>query len=303
MDGFIRLHPDLILAPAQPASSEKFGSCALFVRGEHNYVIDPSSSREVLTEISGLIQPDRLLITHYHTDHRRNQAMFADLPLTVPHIERDAFLTWASWCEFTGFEGPIGQAVVQWLTSDGGTVLQTPQATLRDGQAIEGMGLGATWVAMPGHTVGHGGVYFKDAEILCVTDIEMGELGPWYGNRASSLADFRATMGQLRGFTQVQRFVTSHDAGVMEAEAFFRELAAFESHFDRRNEMILDLLYEKPRTLEDMAKGRGIVYRPASMAKHAHLWFFESRMIELHLEELAGQQLVGRDQKGVWHAG
>jgi len=90
-----------------------------------------------------------------------------------------------------------------------------------------------------------------------------------------------------------RHWVTSHHKGVISSrESFLEQLAAFTARIDAREEKLLQLLAERPRTLEELATIR-VVYRPGA----SELWVESAERLSIarHLDELMQQGAVSRE--------
>jgi glyoxylase-like metal-dependent hydrolase (beta-lactamase superfamily II) len=150
---------------------------------------------------------------------------------------------------------------------------------------------------MPGHTAGHTVLVVEPEGVAFIGDIDLSSFGPYYGDASSCLADFRRTLARLPEIP-AQVWVTSHHRGVYTDRALFlRDLAAFAGKIDQRDQRLLHLLGESPKTLEQLVRAR-ILYPP----DYQELWVddAERRSISQHLEALIAAGAVREDEGGVY---
>lgn len=136
---------------------------------------------------------------------------------------------------------------------------------------------------MPGHTAGHCALLVEPDGVAFIGDIDLSGFGPYYGDASSSLADFRRTLARVADIP-AKVWVTSHHRGVYtEREHFLRDLAAYTKTLDKRDQRLLDLLQESPKTLAQLVECR-LLYPPG----HQEFWVVdaETRSISRHLEEM-----------------
>jgi hypothetical protein len=91
-------------------------------------------------------------------------------------------------------------------------------------------------------------------------------------------------------------WVTSHHRGVYtDREKFLQDLAAYTRTLDAREQRLLDLLRESPKTLAQLVECR-LLYPPG----HQELWVVdaETRSISSHLDEMLAGGRVRRDEDG-----
>lgn len=153
-----------------------------------------------------------------------------------------------------------------------------------DGQRWDvGGGVSVHAVHLPGHTSGHCALVIEPQGLAFIGDIDLSSFGPYYGDGTSSLAEFRRTLAKVRALP-ASGWITSHHKGLVTDRAeFLRLLDAFGSRLDERSDALLDMLGERPHSLDELVKRR-VVYP----AEHVELWVdvVERRSIEQHLDEL-----------------
>ncbi len=150
---------------------------------------------------------------------------------------------------------------------------------------------------MPGHTAGHTVLVVEPEGVAFIGDIDLSGFGPYYGDASSNLGDFRRTLARLPEIP-AQIWVTSHHRGIYtDRERFLRDLAAFAGKLDEREQRLLALLRESPKTLAQLVDCR-ILYP----ADYEELWVIdaESRTISQHLDELLADGRVRVDEAGVY---
>lgn len=150
---------------------------------------------------------------------------------------------------------------------------------------------------MPGHTAGHTVLLVEPEGVAFIGDIDLSSFGPYYGDASSSLGEFRRSLARLPEIP-AQVWVTSHHRGVYTDRALFlRDLAAFAAKIDAREQRLLQLLAESPKSLEQLVRCR--VLYPAD---YQELWVDDSerRTISMHLEELLAAGAVREEDGGIF---
>ena len=150
---------------------------------------------------------------------------------------------------------------------------------------------------MPGHTAGHTVLLVEPEGVAFIGDIDLSSFGPYYGDASSSLGEFRRTLARLPEIP-AQVWVTSHHRGAYtDRERFLRDLAAFAAKIDEREQRLLELLRESPKTLAQLVECR-LLYPP----DYQELWVIDSetRTISQHLAELLADGRVRVDEDGVY---
>jgi len=109
---------------------------------------------------------------------------------------------------------------------------------------------------MPGHTAGHCVLLVEPEGVAFIGDIDLTGFGPYYGDASSSLRDFRNSLMRLPDIP-AKVWVTAHHRGVYtDREHFLRDLAGYAAKLDERDQRLLGLLTESPKTLEQLVKRR-----------------------------------------------
>nr|MBP8310249.1 MBL fold metallo-hydrolase [Burkholderiaceae bacterium] len=148
-------------------------------------------------------------------------------------------------------------------------------------------------IHMPGHTAGHTVLLVEPEGVAFIGDIDLTGFGPYYGDATSSLTDFRASLARLPQIP-AKVWVTSHHRGVYtDRAAMLAALAAFSAKLDEREQRLLELLAQQPRTLEELVACR-LLYPP----DYEEIWVddAERRSIGQHLDELMARGVVQADE-------
>jgi glyoxylase-like metal-dependent hydrolase (beta-lactamase superfamily II) len=152
----------------------------------------------------------------------------------------------------------------------------------------------------PGHTAGHCVLLVEPEGVAFIGDIDLSSFGPYYGDASSSLSEFRRTLARVADIP-AKVWVTSHHRGVYtDREHFLRDLAAYTGTLDKREQRLLDLLRQSPKTIEQLVECR-LLYPPG----HQDLWVVdaETRSISCHLDEMLADGRVQADGNGVFRPG
>jgi hypothetical protein len=124
--------------------------------------------------------------------------------------------------------------------------------------------------------------------------VDLTPFGPWYGDAASDLEAFIATLNDLRPFA-ARTYLTAHEQGIFTAAEFQRGLAAFEHSIAQREARLLEAL-ATPQTLPGLVARRliyGKVKEPQFVYDH-----MEGQMVAKHLDRLQRQGRITRTPAG-----
>lgn len=145
----------------------------------------------------------------------------------------------------------------------------------------------------PGHLADHYCFFEESRGILLTFDIDLTPFGPWYGHVECDLDDFCASLHKI--LELAPRMVASSHRHPITSDVEM-EIASFDAVFVRRNRKILEMLDGKALRPEAMAAFSPIYGLKDSNSALFH--YFESRMIEKHLELLSRRGLVVRETDG-----
>lgn len=237
---------------------------SVIVRGSHStLLIDPSLS---VHSSSPAIEVDHVLLTHAHEDHMAGLSAVRSGSISVHDADLAALQSVDGLMQLYGIP-PEGVSGMTALVVDRFHYRGWPEATgFGDGAVWELGGVSVLAVHAPGHTAGHCVFVIEPDDgshrVVVLGDIDLSSFGPYYGDAASSLEDFQATLAMLPSIA-ADHYVTFHHKGVLDGhERFVEAVDGFASMIDRREHALVGLL-ASPRTLGELCE-IGIVYRPGT---------------------------------------
>ena len=237
-----------------------------------------------------------VILGHVHEDH---MAGLHRLPNAPVHVHEADLAAAQSWEGLRAAYGSDESYVAQMLARFRRDFFYVPRP-----DAI-GYADGAVWQLgqssvrafhMPGHTAGHCVLLVEPEGVAFIGDIDLSGFGPYYGDASSNLGDFRRTLARVTDIP-AKVWVTSHHRGVYtDRRKFLDDLAAYIGTLDKREQRLLDLLRESPKTLAQLVECR-LLYPPG----HQDLWVVdaETRSISRHLAEMLADGRV-RLEDGVY---
>jgi glyoxylase-like metal-dependent hydrolase (beta-lactamase superfamily II) len=240
---------------------------------------------------------DLVILGHVHEDH---MAALHRLPKAPLHVHEADLAAAQSWEGLRAAYGSDGSYVAEMLLRFQRDFFYTPRPDAvgyKDGAVWELGGSRVRAFHMPGHTAGHCALLVEPEGVAFIGDIDLTGFGPYYGDASSSLSDFRQTLKRVADIP-AKVWVTSHHRGVYtDREKFLRDLAAYTRTLDAREQRLLDLLRESPKTLAQLVECR-LLYPPG----HQELWVVdaETRSISSHLDEMLTGGRVRLDDGGVY---
>ena len=292
-------------APA-PVQRADFGRVSVFFGDKNgkypdgNQVIVRGSDTRVAFDtplVSNHVGPEfdaaeLVVMGHVHEDH---MAGLHRLPRAAVHVHEADLAAARSWDGLAAHYGSNPARLPDMLAKFQAKFFYAPRP-----DAV-GYVDGATWdvggsriraIHMPGHTAGHTVLLVEPEGVAFIGDIDLSSFGPYYGDACSSLADFRRSLARLPE-VPAKVWVTSHHRGVYtDAGKFNRDLAAYAARLDMREQRLLEMLENGPRTLASLAEERLLYPKD-----YQELWVADAelRTIGMHLAELVADGRVCED--------
>lgn len=234
---------------------------------------------------------DMVILGHVHEDHMAGLHRVPHARVFAPEADLAAARSWDGLARHYGYSPPVLEQLKAKIEKDFFYAPRPDTVGYADGATWELGGARVRALHMPGHTSGHTVLLVEPQGVAFIGDIDLTGFGPYYGDATSSLAEFRRTLARLAD-VPAATWVTSHHRGVLTERAKFLDaLAAFTARLDQREQRLLTLLGERPRTLDELVACR-LLYPPG----HEDLWVDEAerRSISQHLDELLAAGRVAR---------
>lgn len=258
----------------------------------------PQVARHIGPDLDGV---DLVLLGHVHEDHMVALGQLRHAAVQVHEADLAAAQSWPGLARHYGYPAPVLEAMRAVIARDF-SYHPRPDATAYTHGSQWDLGGGVRVRAhhLPGHTAGHSALVIESEGIAFIGDIDLTGFGPYYGDASSSLSGFRRSLARLPEIP-AKVWVTSHHRGVYtDREHFLRDLAAYEAKLGEREQRLLAMLDEAPKTLAQLAAQR-LLYPPG----YDSPWVndAETRTIEQHLAELLADGRVQVDEHGVYRRG
>ncbi|MCC5812886.1 MAG: MBL fold metallo-hydrolase [Ectothiorhodospiraceae bacterium] len=239
-----------------------------------------------------------VVLGHVHEDHMAGLHRLPDAEVYAPEADVKAARSWEGLAAHFGWKSE--ERIAQSLEAFRRDFFYKPRPDAKGYQD------GMTWdfgqvtvraIHMPGHTAGHTVLLVEPEGVAFIGDIDLSGFGPYYGDACSNLADFRRSLARLPDIP-AKVWVTSHHRGVYtDREHFLNDLAAFAAKIDEREQRLLALLGDSPKTLDQLVEHR-LLYPPGFDA--AWVTDAETRTISQHLSELLADGRVTMDDSGFY---
>jgi glyoxylase-like metal-dependent hydrolase (beta-lactamase superfamily II) len=235
------------------------GNSVLVHGHDSTAIIDPSTS--IVRRGGAPATVDRVVLTHAHEDHLAGVHLFDDAAVSLHQLDLVGMQSLDGLMSIYGMEPEVDAAFREVLV-DTFTYVPRPDATgLSDGDQIDLGGVTMTIVHLPGHTRGHSGILIEPDGVFVTGDIDLSAFGPYYGDAASDLDQFEASLVHARQ-VEARHYVTFHHKGVIDGrDAYVHAIDAFAAVITDRERRMVEFARGAPRTLDEFADHR-FVYRP-----------------------------------------
>jgi len=187
---------------------------SLYIEGA-GVLIDPSSSKERLSQLGEEGYIKNIWLSHWHEDHWRYLHFFDDLPLWMsekdafPHTDIECYLDWYG---MNVASEDLRNNFREYLIKRFCYKPHQAARFLKDKEIIDLGSVTVEIIHTPGHSPGHLSFYFKEPRLLFLGDYQFSAFGPWYGDPYSHLEDTISSMERLRKIP-AKVWVTSHESG------------------------------------------------------------------------------------------
>jgi len=275
-------------------------SHALYVHGPEPAVIDPGMTFDPARHDLDPAKVAWVLNSHCHEDHEGGNHRFPNAKVIAPAEDAPFIRSLDAYAAANGMAGHAREADWRRMMTDIWGYRESPvHREVADDEVVEAGGTRMRFVYLPGHTPGHAGVWFEGEDVFFIADVDLTSFGPFYGDHFSSIDQFLASIRRVRDM-KPRTILTSHGKGIFEGDAMREALDRFEGKILQRDDAILKMLAERPRTLDEIVDAH-LVYRrypePAEMYRE-----IERIMIEKHLGRLVRLGRVD-SEGGRWKAG
>ncbi len=261
----------------------------MYVEDEKRVLIDSSGGPEIVNAI-GSRGVDILLTSHFHEDHTLNHDAFPGADIWVHTDDAEGVRTKRGYMELLGFmkfnQEELGEELVETINMKDYPV----EGEFVDGQIFDIGQNRIQVVHLPGHSAGHCGFYFPKQDILYSADIDLTDLGPWYGGASSDVDDFIASIKRIKNI-QPSTIVSAH-LGIVK-DRISERIDQYLDHIYLKDERLLEAL-KTPQTLEDMVKDHLFYVKAPRTSLYD---FFEKVWISVHLDRLERLGLVKKDEE------
>lgn len=272
----------------------KYPHChSLIIDDRIRAVIDAGCDREKLLTFYSERPINVIITSHAHEDHFLYNSLFPDAELWVHEADAQAFTGLEYFIEI--FQPGAEEALVwkEYLTEVVNYVPRKVDRLLKDDDRLDFGETSGRVVHTPGHTPGHCSFFFPQERILFLSDWDLVNAGPYYGDPNSDLELTIASLKRLMEY-DADTYLTAHGKGIYEGDS--EVIQAYLDKIHLREEQLLELLRQDSKTLDEIT-AQGIIYGKAKTIGAWDLGMSERNMMIKHLERLMSQDRVKLDGK------
>jgi glyoxylase-like metal-dependent hydrolase (beta-lactamase superfamily II) len=268
-----------------------FCNC-LYIDDDVKAIIDTGCGEGVLK--SERINPEKVILSHYHLDHIRDTASLS-LPVfchpadILPAENEEALLYYTGFSELMNHEA---QHILKFLQYRPVEIT----GSFSHGDVLDFGRTKLQVIHTPGHSPGHCCFYEEKEGVLFSADIDLTSFGPWYGHNSAEIDAFEDS---IRLVMQINPAVIISSHKEVLREGIPQALQAYLDKIRERDDALLECL-AKPATLEELVDMKFMYGKhpdPVPLFRH-----FERKIVKKHLDRLytRGQvQLAGEHYRRV----
>lgn len=259
---------------------------------EDQILIDPSSNKKRLLELSKGPGVKEIWLSHAHEDHLMYLSLFKDKQIAMSKADSYALQDLEhlfdaydveekdkpSWTEFF-------QRIIKFKPVKVDKYLkQNNELQLKSGPV--------KIIATPGHTPGNLSFYFKNQNLLFSGDYDLSDFGPWYGDANSCLYSTIDSVNKLSEIN-ADTCIVSHEKGI------FKNVSKliwdnYLGVISERENKLLELL-KTPKNIKNIIS-QNIVYGKPGKEK-GYFDFGEKAIMTKHLDKLIKTGRVYKDRE------
>lgn len=272
-----------------------YGNSLLINGSSAALLVDPSLAVAQATRVPSA---DAIFVSHAHEDHTAGLGRFTGVPIHAHVDDAPAIRSLDVQVARYGMDPDAARIQAAKLAREFDLSDRPDAQAVNDGTVFDLGGRTATVVHLPGHTRGHSGLLVEPDGFLFLGDIDLSSWGPYYGDIASDVEDFAASVRRCASI-EARWYATFHHKGVVEgATEFRRRLDTYWSAVRRREIELLAYLSE-PRTLDDIA-AHGLIYR--HRLDEVFVPALERRFAARHVERLLATDAVTEMEPGLFRS-
>ncbi len=229
---------------------------SIFIDDEQKALIDAGSDKAFLKTIAP--QVDSLISSHYHEDHIGFNYLFPEARLLVHQEDAPCFKSLDTFLKHYGLAGSVYEQEWREIFLNRFNYRERDSVVeMKDGDIFRFGQTVMEVVHTPGHTSGHCSFWFPGEGVLSLSDFDMTDFGPWYGDRVSDIDQSIASVQKLLKIP-ARYYITSHEKGIL-TEGIEEAANAYLDVIRQRDERLKAFIKLQPWTLDEIL-GQWLMY-------------------------------------------
>jgi glyoxylase-like metal-dependent hydrolase (beta-lactamase superfamily II) len=285
----------ITFVPGRQGGRYPYCHSLVITQGDETWVVDPAADKDYFRELARTRRVSGVFLSHFHEDHQKYNGLFPEARFYGPVLEEDAFTSLDAIFRFMGVTDPeYREYWRRTLIQDFHFQPLTNFIPYFPGHLFQLRDVILEIITAPGHTPGHSCFHFPHQQLLFLADVDLSPFGPWYGDAASDLEAFDATLNDLKSF-RARTYLTAHEQGIFTESEFQAGLAAYHQVLAQREARLLAAL-DAPQSLAQLLTRRliyGKVREPRFVYDH-----METQMVDKHLDRLLKRHQITRTPAG-----
>lgn len=262
-----------------------------------DHLIDTGVSPLHLNKLKRKFKLTKVIFSHWHDDHIRDNKIFAELPFYCHLKSKPIIENINKLLDLYAIRGtPVEEKFKLFLSKVIDVYNTKIEGTFENGAILTIGNYDIHIIYTPGHSIGHCAFYIPILDFAFIGDIDLSKFGPWYGGLDSDIDDFINSIDKIINL-KLKTVVSGHRGLIKGQSLIKKELNKYKSIFIKREEKILSYLKEKhPLNGEDLLE-KNIIYKNYSFFK-PFLLAMEKTMIQKHLERMKIQNTISQYREG-----
>lgn len=285
----------------------KYPACtSLLIEDDIRTIIDPGCRKDSILEILEEGPVDRVINTHYHFDHIKNNYLFEESEIWLNYRESPCFKDVINIARIGGIVEVFGEEKgrewadnlenypvtnarptsfndIRWLLSS-----KRLDGTYKWGDEIDFGNTKAVALAAPGHSMGCTCFFFPHERVVYTADYDFTGFGPFYGGSDSDIDAYIQSLVSLVDL-EADFFITSHEAGILTLNELMEALPGYLDKIDERDKIVSERL-KKGMSIDEIAR-EGVCYSKRAL-KDPFVFMWENIIVKKHARRLVSSGMI-----------
>jgi glyoxylase-like metal-dependent hydrolase (beta-lactamase superfamily II) len=241
---------------------------------------------------------NKIIFSHWHDDHIRDNGRLGDIPRYCHTKERDIIENSEKILHQYNLIGSEAEKMFRKFITE---VIKIENihinGTFQDGKLFDfGNGLKFKAIHAPGHSRGHCIFYSKEEKLAFLADIDLSDFGPWYGANDSDLLQFEESI-EMVSRLDLELVVTGHSGLFKGRSLIKKKLNQYKRVIIERDEKILAHMNEKKPISADDLYMKNLIYNSYG-GFGDFIPIMERTMIQKHFKKFLKKEIIEESNNG-----